>query len=161
MGAVVTPKPSAAAQAPYGRKKTLAMKLTVLARQLWLTFDQRAEKIGLTRAKWSLVAEVANNPGATQRSIAAKLQVTDVTAGRLIDRLCVEGYLERHEDPEDRRAYRVYSTAKAEPLIAELHVLADEHAEDAFAGLEPEDLDRLETILDAISRNVESSRTRA
>ena len=158
MGAVVTPKPSAAAQAPYGRKKTLAMKLTVLARQLWLTFDQRAEKIGLTRAKWSLVAEVANNPGATQRSIAAKLQVTDVTAGRLIDRLCAEGYLERHEDPEDRRAYRVYPTEPAKPLTDQLQVLTARHAQEAFAGFSDEDLERFEAYLEAVTRNVGGGR---
>src|SRR4026207_915184 len=86
------------------RKKALAMKLTVIARQRRLELAQAAERIGLTRAKWSVVAEANRAPGATQRSIATRLQVTDVTAGRLIDRLCAEGLLERHEKPEDRRA---------------------------------------------------------
>jgi MarR family transcriptional regulator for hemolysin len=142
------------------RRQALAAKLTVLARQMWLTFDQRAEKIGLTRAKWSLVAEVANNPGSTQRMIALKLQVTDVTAGRLIDRLCAEGYLERHEDPDDRRAYRVYPTEPARPLMDQLQALATEHAREAFAGFADEDLSKLEIYLDAISRNVVDGRGR-
>ena len=109
----------------------------------------------------SVVAEVANNPGSTQRAVAAKLQVTDVTAGRLIDRLCVEGYLERHEDPEDRRAYRVYPTAAVEPLMAELGDLATQHSRDAFAGFDEADLNRLEAYLDAISRNVSNDRDKA
>ena len=142
------------------RRRALAIKLTVLARQLWLTFDQRADKVGLTRAKWSVVVEVARNPGSTQRSIAAKLQVTDVTAGRLIDRLCAEGYLERHPDPEDRRAYRVFPTAPVQPLMEELSTLADEHSRLAFAGLDEADLAELERLLDRIARNVETGRGR-
>jgi MarR family transcriptional regulator for hemolysin len=140
------------------RKRELAIKLTVLARQLWLTFDQSADKIGMTRAKWSVVAAVSHTPGVTQRNIAARLQVTDVTAGRLIDRLCAEGFLERHEDPEDRRAYRVYPTAPAKPLMDQLGVLADAHATQAFAGFDEADLATLETMLDAVSRNVTSRR---
>jgi MarR family transcriptional regulator for hemolysin len=142
------------------RRRALAIKLTVLARQLWLTFDQRADKIGMTRAKWSVVAAASRTPGATQRNIAARLQVTDVTAGRLIDRLCAEGFLERHEDPEDRRAYRVYPTAPAKPLMDQLGGLADAHARQAFAGLTEKDLATLEKLLDVISRNVTSERER-
>jgi MarR family transcriptional regulator for hemolysin len=136
------------------RKKALAMKLTVIARQLWLDFDQDAEKIGLTRAKWSVVAEANRDPGATQRMIATRLQVTDVTAGRLIDRLCAEGLLERHENPDDRRAYRVYPTAPAQPMLAKLHELADEHAREAFAGFTGDELVQLDALLNALARNI-------
>jgi MarR family transcriptional regulator for hemolysin len=140
------------------RKKAMGVKLTVIARQLWLDFDQAAEKIGLTRAKWSVVAEASRTPGATQRMIAMRLQVTDVTAGRLIDRLCAEGLLERHENPDDRRAYQVYPTEKARPVLAQLQELATEHAREAFAGFQPEDLALLEGLLEAISRNLGKTR---
>jgi MarR family transcriptional regulator for hemolysin len=151
-------EPVTAGEPSAERKRELAIKLTVLARQLWLTFDQRADKIGMTRAKWSVVAAASRTPGATQRNIATRLQVTDVTAGRLIDRLCAEGFLERHEDPEDRRAYRVYPTAPAKPLMDQLSQLADQHARQAFAEFDEADLDRLEALLDAVSRNVSSER---
>jgi MarR family transcriptional regulator for hemolysin len=136
------------------RKKALAVKLTVIARQLWLEFDQDAEKIGLARAKWSVVAEANRDPGATQRMIATRLQVTDVTAGRLIDRLCAEGLLERHENPEDRRAYRVYPTARAQPVLARLQDLATDHAREAFAGFGDDELAQLDTLLEQLSRNL-------
>jgi MarR family transcriptional regulator for hemolysin len=136
------------------QKKALAMKLTVIARQLWLEFDQDAEKIGLTRAKWSVVAEANRDPGATQRMIATRLQVTDVTAGRLIDRLCAEGLLERHENPEDRRAYRVYPTEPAQPMLAKLQELATDHAREAFAGFDEDQLAQLDSLLDSLARNL-------
>ena len=136
------------------QRQELARKLTVVARKLWLDFDQMAEKIGLTRAKFTVVAEATSNPGATQRTIAARLQVTDVTAGRLIDRLCAEGLLERHENPEDRRAYRVYPLPPAQPMLEKLHGLAREHSREAFAGLTPEQLEQLNALLEIIADNL-------
>ncbi len=130
------------------------MKLTAIGRRLWLSFNQSAERIGVTQAKWTLIAAVARNPGATQRSIASALQVTDVTAGRLIDRLCEDGYIERHENPNDRRSYRVYLTPAARPVLDRLGEIAAAHTEEAFAGLDDNDLAKLGALLDVISRNV-------
>jgi MarR family transcriptional regulator for hemolysin len=136
------------------RKRLLGAKLTVLSRQLWLNFDQGVERAGLTRAKWSLIAAVARAPGTTQRVIATMLQVTEVTAGRMIDRLCADGYLERREDPQDRRAYRVHLTPAARPVLDQMSQTATIHTNAAFAGLEEEDLDRLEDILETMSKNI-------
>ena len=140
------------------KRRTISTKLTVLARQLWLDFDQSAEKVGVSRAKWRLIAAVSRRPGATQRTLATLLQVTDVTAGRLIDSLCEEGYLERHENPEDRRAYLVYLTPLAQPVLDQLGVIALAHERGAFAGFDEADLAMLESLLDRIARNVEESR---
>jgi MarR family transcriptional regulator for hemolysin len=136
------------------------VKLTVVARQLRITFDQSAERSGLTRAQWHLIAAVARNPGATQRTIAEALEVREITAGRLIDRLCEEGYLKRQENPSDRRAYCVYLTPAAQPVLDKLDELAKIHEAAIFAGFEPEDLEKLDALLDIISRNLSVFRNR-
>jgi MarR family transcriptional regulator for hemolysin len=126
----------------------------VVARQLRITFDQSAERSGLTRAQWHLIAAVARNPGATQRLIAEALEVREITAGRLVDRLCEEGYLKRKENPSDRRAYCVYLTPAAQPVLDKLEELAKVHEAAIFAGFEPEDLEKLDELLDGIARNL-------
>jgi MarR family transcriptional regulator, transcriptional regulator for hemolysin len=132
----------------------------VVARQLRVSFDQRAERSGLTRAKWHLIATVARNPGVTQRIIAEALEVREITAGRLIDRLCAEGYLKRRENPDDRRAYSVYLAPAAQPLLDKLDELAKLHEAEIFEGFSNEDLDKLDGLLDAIARNVSAARNR-
>lgn len=129
---------------PKNRKRSVALKLSVVARHLRVSFDQSAERSGLTRAQWHLIAAVARNPGVTQRSIAEALEVREITAGRLVDRLCEEGYLKRAENPTDRRAYCVYLTAAAQPLLDMLDELARVHETAIFAGFEAEDLEKLE-----------------
>jgi MarR family transcriptional regulator for hemolysin len=135
------------------------LKLTVVARQLRVTFDQSAERSGLTRAQWTLIAAVARNPGATQRLIAEALEVREITAGRLVDRLCDDGYLTRKENPTDRRAYCVYLTPAAQPVLDKLDELAKIHETAIFAGFESEDLEKLDSLLDTIARNMSDFRS--
>jgi MarR family transcriptional regulator for hemolysin len=144
---------------PRNRRRTIALKLTVIARQMRLSFDQRVERGGLTRAKWTLIAAVARNPGVTQRTIAEALEVREITAGRLIDRLCDEGYLKRRENPNDRRAYCVYLTPAAQPLLDKLDEIAKSREAEIFVGFEADDLEKLDQLLDAIARNLSATRS--
>jgi MarR family transcriptional regulator for hemolysin len=130
----------------------------VVARQLRLTFDHSVERGGLTRAQWTLIAAVARNPGVTQRMIAEALEVREITVGRLIDRLCEEGYLKRRENPSDRRAYSVYLTPAAQPLLDKLDEIAKSREAEIFAGFEADDLEKLDTLLDNIARNLSATR---
>jgi MarR family transcriptional regulator for hemolysin len=133
--------------------------LTVIARQLRVTFDQSVEQSGLTRAKWTLIAAVARNPGATQRTIAEALEVREITAGRLVDRLCDEGYLRRDVNASDRRAYCLYLTPAAQPVLDKLDELAKIHEAAIFAGFEAEDLERFDALLNGIARNLSDFRS--
>lgn len=145
------------------RKRSVASKLTVVARQLRVTFDRHAEHKGLTRAQWSLITAVARHPGASQRLLANTLEVREMTAARLVDRLCEEGYLERRNNPRHHRAYGVFLTPAAEPLLGTLDEIAQTHEAVTFAGLEKEQIDQLDAILDRIADNLaalESSRAR-
>lgn len=146
--------------AAESRKRSIALKLTVIARQLRQRFDHNVEGDGLTRGKWSVIVAVARSPGATQRTIAAMLEITEVTAGQLIDRLCADGYIERREHPKDRRAYCVYLTPAAQPLLYRLNEIAKVHEEQTFAGIDDADLSRLDAMLDTVARNLAISRTR-
>jgi MarR family transcriptional regulator for hemolysin len=132
--------------------------LTVVARQLRVTFDQSVEQSGMTRAQWTLIAAVASNPGATQRVIAEALEVREITAGRLIDRLCDDGYLERVASPNDRRAYCVYLTPAAQPVLDKLDELAKIHETAIFAGFGAQDLEQLDALLDTIAGNLSNFR---
>jgi len=137
------------------------MKLNVIARQLRLWFDQNVQQSGLTRAKWTLIAAVSRRPGATQRTIASLLEVSEVTAGRLIDRLCADGHLERRANPNDRRGYCVYLTPAAQPVLRRLGEIANIYENEAFAGFEEEDLAQLEALLERIARNLAASRSQS
>jgi MarR family transcriptional regulator for hemolysin len=130
----------------------------VVARHLRQSFDQSVERSGVTRAKWTLIAAVAHNPGATQRVLAEALEVREITVGRLVDRLTAEGYLKRRAHPNDGRAYCVYLAPAAQPVLDTLDELAKIHEAAMFTGFTDDDLDTLGTFLDAMARNMAAAK---
>lgn len=134
--------------------QSTTVKLSIIARLLRIRFDHRARSIGITRAQWRTIAAVRRAEGATQRRIAAMLEVGDVTAGRLIDRLCEEGWIERRPDPSDRRAHRIYLTPAATPVLQRLGELGAEEEAQALSGLSPEEIALFASILDRVAANI-------
>ena len=139
-------------------KRMVSLKLTVLARQLDKQFNRSVEALGISNAKWRLIAVVARRPGATQRLIAELLEISEVTAGRLIDRLCLDGFLERRESTADRRAFSVYLTEKAQPVLRRLGELASEAEDVIFEGLSGQDMRTLRSLLDTVYDNLARAR---
>lgn len=138
-----------------GVRRNISVRLTVIARQLRNLFDRHVGDLNVTRSQWSMIVVVARRPGATQRTIAEALEMSEASAGRLVDRLCAEGLLTRRERDDDRRARAVYLTEKAEPLLAKLADLAVIHEERLFRGFEEDELEQLLVYLDRIYRNAQ------
>ena len=144
----------AAAERAHQLKRDIGLRLNVLARQLRNRFDRQVSSLNVTRSQWTMIVVVARNPGATQRVIAEALEMSEASAGRLIDRLCADGLLERQERYDDRRARAVYLTKAAEPVLDKLGELAREGEKSVFRGFSDEELDALKGFLDRIYKNV-------
>ena len=126
----------------------------MLARLLRNNFDRQVAGLHVTRSQWAMIAVVARHPGATQRVIAESLEMSEASAGRLIDRLCADGLLERRDRDDDRRARAVYLTEAAEPLLAKLATIAQNTEDRMFMGFSDEELQRLQSYVDRIYGNV-------
>ena len=111
-------------------------------------FDERARAIGVTRAQWKLIFTLSRNEGANQGALAELIDVEPITIGRMVDRLEEAGMVERRPDPRDRRAWRLYLTDKAQPLLTELRVLGDAMVEEVMAGIDDAERDRATAILE-------------
>jgi DNA-binding MarR family transcriptional regulator len=128
----------------------------VIARLLRKRYDQRARTMGMTLAQWRTIAAIRDNEGATQRRVAAIIEVGDVTAGRLIDRLQEQGWVERRPDPDDRRVFRLYLSPNADPLIDRLGRLGADEERCAFDGFTEEEKDQLGNLLARVIENLGS-----
>ena len=95
-----------------------------VSRRLRMRFDRRAQDMGLTRAQWRVLVHLAPRQGLNQSALAEILELDNVTLSRHVDRLEATGWLERRPDPEDRRAWCLYLTAKAKPTLERMEALA-------------------------------------
>ena len=63
---------------------------------------------------------IARNEGINQAGLADLLEIRPMTLVRQIDRMEEAGWIERRPDPADRRARRLYLTAKARPVLGRI-----------------------------------------
>jgi DNA-binding MarR family transcriptional regulator len=62
--------------------------------------------------------------GLSQVDLADVLELQPISLVRLLDRLVERGLLERRHDPKDRRANRLYLTARGRQLVDDLDGLS-------------------------------------
>jgi len=117
-------------------------------------YDRRASALGVTSAQWRLLLRLSREPGLKQVELAERLDVEPITACRIVDRLEEAGLVERQRDPDDRRAWRLVLTEKAQPILERLRALAGEMSGEAFAGMSVEEIEAMRGKLARIRENV-------
>jgi DNA-binding MarR family transcriptional regulator len=134
--------------------ETLAWEIGETSHALRRAFDRKAAEVGVTRAQWRVLAHLGRGPGQRQVELAERMDIEPITLCRMIDRLEESELVERQRDPADRRAWRLFLTPKAEPLVERLHALADDLTAEAFAGLDRSTLDAVRAALTRVRANV-------
>jgi DNA-binding MarR family transcriptional regulator len=127
--------------------ETLPFEIGETAHALRKAFDRRAVGLGVTRAQWKVMFRLTRQPGLRQIELADMLDIEPITLSRIVDRLEEGGLVERVADPADRRAWRLHVTARAQPLVEKLRAIADEMIADAFAGIDPKDIQVTRQVL--------------
>lgn len=143
-----------AAQASSFSERPLGELLADAMRLLRRDFYARAQGLNLTPALARLLLFVNRAPGSRQAELAAAMEITPVTLGRMIDRLVERRYLRRVPDPADRRAFRVHVDRAGEPLVAQLHALGARTAARAMHGISKGEYAILVRHLTRIIRNL-------
>ena len=133
---------------------SIGFLISDVSRLMRRRFDERARLLGTTRTQWKALAHVSRNEGMNQGALAELLEVEPITLTRLVDRLEEAGLIERRRDPADRRAWRLFLTDKAKPVLDHMHAIAGEMTAQALDGIDPADLARLTATLDHIRANL-------
>ena len=133
--------------------ETLPFEISETAHALRKAFDRRAVGMGVTRAQWKVLFRLERQPGLRQIELADMLDIEPITLSRIVDRLEEGGLVERVADPADRRAWRLHVTARARPLVEKLRGVADAMIADAFAGIDPKEIEITRHVLGRVREN--------
>jgi MarR family transcriptional regulator, transcriptional regulator for hemolysin len=137
-------------------ERTLGFVLHDVARLMRKRFEQRAraENLPLTRSQWQVLSRLALTEGINQTSLAQLLEIEPITLVRLLDRLEASGLIERRADPQDRRAYVLFLTPAAHPMLTRIRTLSAKVRADAMDGIAEADREQLINTLLKIKANV-------
>jgi MarR family transcriptional regulator for hemolysin len=128
--------------------------LTNIGRLIYTTFEQKAAAKGYTRSHWNVLAYLEETPGMTQVRLANLMEVEPITLSRYLDRMEANGWLERRNDPQDRRVKRLFLTEKAMPELEAIKKLRDEVVVTAVAAVPDEHKALFVSILEGIKKNL-------
>jgi DNA-binding MarR family transcriptional regulator len=134
--------------------ESIGTMMSQVARLMRRAFDERARLVGVTRPQWQVLTLLSVHEGINQGGLAEMIEVEPITLGRMVDRLQDAELVERRPDPTDRRAWRLFLTAKAQVLLDQLKPLAAETIESALEGLSEQDRVHMMTMLDRMRANL-------
>jgi MarR family transcriptional regulator for hemolysin len=125
-----------------------------VARLLRTAFDRRVRTLGITRAQWLVLTRLHRHPGVSQSELADLMEVERASAGRMIDRLEANGWVERRAQDGDRRVKRVYLTPEAERVHRRIWRVAETTVNDALADLSAREGAQLRALLGRVKKNL-------
>ena len=114
---------------------SLGFILSDISRLARKEFDRRVRELRLTRAQWLVLMHLTRRPGCTQSDLADAMQMQKITISRHAERLQRAGWIERRDNASDGRAYHLYVSRKAEPIIQKLAAVAEEMRVEYMRGL--------------------------
>ena len=117
-------------------------------------FDARARAIGVTRPQWQVLSTLLRHEGVNQGKLAEYLDVEPITVCRMVDRLQDANLVERRSDIADRRSWNLFLTPRAHDLLAQLRPLADAMVEEALEGIDAQERDTLQRLLEKLRENL-------
>jgi MarR family transcriptional regulator for hemolysin len=117
--------------------------------------DQEVSSLGnMTYAQWAVLGRIERHEGLKQSEIAEMLDLQPITLTRLLDKLSDNGLIERRPDPQDRRAWRLFLTPAARPLMDQLDNLGAKMSVKLLDGISPAKVEAMLTDLGAIRDNL-------
>ncbi len=134
----------------------------LLTTLLSCTFRQilwkQALELDLNYSQAQLLFHVANNPGALMSAVARSFGITLPAVTQVVHRLESKGFLQRADDPRDRRQVRLFLTREGETLARKLETLQVEGLARVLRRLTPADR---KDVIHGIERLVSAARNEA
>jgi MarR family transcriptional regulator for hemolysin len=145
--------------------KSLLFLMHDVSRLLRRQMDQRAQALGLTSAQWRVLASVARaelleQQPLSQAVLADQMDMEPITLSRHVDRMEAAGLIERRPNPNDRRAYGLFITDTARPLVDRFRRMSGDCLGSATNGVTDEEIALVTDVLTRMRANIVDSQSR-
>jgi DNA-binding MarR family transcriptional regulator len=107
--------------------------LRIVSNAVSQSFARQVEGQGVTVAEWVFLRALYDAGPVAPSQLAEKMAMTKGAISKLADRLVEKALIERHANPDDRRAHTLFLNQAGRALVPRLAALADKNDE-AFFG---------------------------
>ncbi|MGK7377355.1 MarR family winged helix-turn-helix transcriptional regulator [Planococcus sp. 1R117A] len=135
--------------------KEILREIGMIARALDSISNIEFKEFDLTKGQYLYLVRICENPGIIQEQLVDLIKVDRSTATRAIQKLETNGFIEKKEDPQNKKTKKLFSTEKGKsvyPFIKRENEHSDHVALEGFSKMEAETAFEL---LQRIRKNVE------
>lgn len=118
-----------------------------LHRASGIYFSKRFNKFGIGSGQYIFLLNLYRNSGITQEELTDIVKLDKATTARAIKKLEEEGYVSRVKKENDKRAYRLELTEKAENIKEEVYSIMDQWENKVRSCLTQEETEELINLL--------------
>lgn len=155
---IVPPQPSAEFSAIVREKRnnSIGWLVTQAQRMLHRGLGLKLQQHGVTVAQWTVLIELWEVDGLTQKDLSDRAAVETATLSRTIDRMERDGLVKRVRSETDRRQVHVYLTDLGAGLWRQLVPEAEAMLDQAMQGFSEDEEESLRGLLKRLIVNVQA-----
>ncbi|APT46295.1 MarR family winged helix-turn-helix transcriptional regulator [Bacillus safensis] len=123
--------------------KEILREIGVIARALDSISNIEFKEYDLTKGQYLYLVRICEEPGIIQEKLAEMIKVDRTTAARAIKKLELHGFIEKKDDPVNKKIKKLFPTDKGEavyPMIKREHDYSNQVALDGFSDEEAEQI---------------------
>lgn len=133
-----------------GPAKYLCFKLSRVMRKVQRYYESSLNSYGITPVQFYVLSALWVNDGVKFKELAKSLDMDGSTLTGILDRLERMDYVERRDDPEDRRSLLIFLKAKAKNNQKEIICLAEKLNQEIKKDFSEQEYDIFERVLDKL-----------
>lgn len=130
-------------------------EIGMIARALDSISNIEFKEHDLTKGQYLYVVRICENPGIIQEKLAEMIKVDRTTAARAIKKLEMNGFIEKRDDPDNKKIKRLYPTEKGSNVYPFIKSENDYSNRVALEGFTEEEAGALFHFLQRVRKNVE------
>ncbi|MEW9700902.1 MarR family winged helix-turn-helix transcriptional regulator [Paenibacillus sp. SI8] len=135
--------------------REILREVGMIARALDSVSNIEFKEINLTKGQYLYLVRIYENPGIIQEKLAEMIKVDRTTVARAIQKLEIQGFIEKKDDEMNKKLNRLYSTEKGNQVYSFLKREADHTDLVALKGFSKKEIEALFHLLHRVRKNIE------
>lgn len=126
-----------------------------LSRAINSKADYKYKKFDLQKGQYMFITRVCENPGINFVNLSNMLKVDQATTTKAVKKLIDIGYLNKEQDENDKRGYKLTPTTKALEVYEFIIEEESKQLEISFKGFSEEEKQMATRLIERMSENIE------
>ena len=134
--------------------KEILREIGMIARALDSISNIEFKEIDLTKGQYLYLVRICENPGIIQEQVVEMIKVDRSTATRAIQKLEINGFIEKKQDPYNKKIKKLFPTKKGKTVYPFINRENDYSNLVALEGFSEEEAETTFNLLQRIRKNV-------